>query len=263
MQIFLMTTIIFFFAILMTMAGRGGGNYYVLTLALFSVPMHEAATTGQLILFVCAISATFIFGKKHTIEWKLFLFIGAQTTIFAFLGGYFSNYFSGQTLKYVFSFFLLIASLLMFKPIGKSGKNKNSTSWYYWCFKTKIQLYEINLIITIPLICATGFFAGMVGVSGGSFLIPLMVLICRTPMKNAVGTSIALVSATAFTGFIGHTISGHFNYEIALPVVIGAAIGGIIGSSFVIKTKPKILKQLFAITNLGAAIIMYINAYIN
>ena len=96
----------------------------------------------------------------------------------------------------------------------------------------------------------------MVGISGGSFIVPLLVLWCHVPMKNAVGTASSLVAVSAITGFMGHAVSGHFDYRIAVPFTIGGAIGGLIGGSVALKTKPAILKILFAITTLVAAIIM-------
>ena len=60
MNIFFIAVIIFFIAILMTMTGRGGGNFYVITLVLFGVGMHEAATTGQFILFISSLAAILI-----------------------------------------------------------------------------------------------------------------------------------------------------------------------------------------------------------
>ena len=128
--------------------------------------------------------------------------------------------------------------------------------------ETKKQKYIINLSISIPVVCLTAFFAGMVGVSGGSFLVPLMVLAFGVPMRIAVGTSITLVAATAFSGFLGHISSGSFDYKLALPLVAGAAVGGVLGGKIALKTKPKNLKLLFALTALGAAIIMFINACI-
>jgi uncharacterized membrane protein YfcA len=259
MHTFEITAIIFIIATVMTMTGRGGGSYYVFVLAIFSTPMHEAATTGQLILFTSAIFASFIFGKKRIVEWKLFFFIGLQTTIFAFLGGYFSGYFSGQVLKYIFSFFMLLASISMLKSFKKLD-NKKLDGWNYWRIETKKQEYVVNLTMAIPVICLTAFFAGMVGVSGGSFLVPLMVLAFGVPMRIAVVTSITLVAATAFSGFLGHVFSGGFDYKLALPLIAGAAIGGMLGGKIALTTNPTKLKQVFALTALGASIIMFINA---
>ena len=75
-------------------------------------------------------------------------------------------------------------------------------------------------------------------------------------MKNAVGTASSLVAVSAITGFMRHAVSGHFDYRIAVPFTIGGAIGGLIGGSVALKAKPAILKILFAITTLVAAIIM-------
>jgi len=262
MNILFIALIIFLIAILMTMTGRGGGNFYVITLVLFGFGMHEAATTGQFILFISSLAATLIYGRKRVVEWKLVLFIGLIIAIAAFCGGYFSSYFSGKTLKFIFSFFLLIAAFLMLRPVKKTEILGNVQRLFYWHLKSGAQDYLINLKLAVPIIIATGFGAGMVGVSGGSFLVPLMVLACSVPMRIAVGTATTLVSITAFMGFIGHALTGHFDPRIAVPVALAGALGGIIGGKIALKTKPAKLKLLFAYTTLAASIIMVVNALV-
>lgn len=259
MNILLILIIIFLIAILMTMTGRGGGNFYVLTLVLFGISMHEAATTGQFILMVSSLSATLLFGKNRTVEWKLVFTIGGLTAISAFFGGFLSDYVEGEVLKYIFSFFLLIAALLMLRPVNQANQDKKDLRGY-WHLNSGNHNYAINLKLAIPLVIATGFGSGMVGVSGGSFLVPLMVLACNVPMKIAVGTSTTMVFGTALMGFLGHTLSGHFDSSIAIPLAVAAAIGGLIGGKIALKTKPKKLKLLFAFTTFAAALVMVINA---
>ena len=261
MNLIIMLTVIFSIALLMTMTGRGGGNFYVLALVLSGISMHESASSGQFILFVSSISATLIFGRGRHIEWKLVFFIGSLTAFAAFFGGLLSQYFTGQTLKFIFSFFLLIAALLMFRPVSEK-KADSMKKMGFWNLKSGENEYIINLKIAIPIVIATGFGAGMVGVSGGSFLVPLMVLACGVPMNLAVGTSTTMVAGTAFMGFLGHMISGHFVPNTAIPLSIAAAIGGMLGGTFAIKTKPNYLKFLFAFTTLAASIVMVINAFI-
>lgn len=262
MNLIIMLLIIFSIALLMTMTGRGGGNFYVLALVLSGISMHESASTGQFILFISSISATLMFGRGRHIEWKLVFFIGSLTAFSAFFGGLFSQYFSGKTLKFIFSFFLMVAAILMFRPVSeKNIYNKKKAG--FWNFKSGENRYIINLKVAIPIVIATGFGAGMVGVSGGSFLVPLMVLACGVPMNLAVGTSTTMVAGTAFMGFLGHMVSGHFVPKIAIPLSFAAAIGGLLGGSFAIKTKPEFLKILFAVTTLAASIIMIINAIVS
>ena len=48
MTTWILALIIFAIAATMTMTGRGGGNFYVLAIALSGTGMHVAATTGQI-----------------------------------------------------------------------------------------------------------------------------------------------------------------------------------------------------------------------
>ncbi len=260
MKIILLSFIVFFIALTMSMTGRGGGNFYVLTLALFGFSMHTAATTGQFILFITSLSSAVIFKKGKTVSFPLALLFGIFTSSMAFLGGFLSHIFSGTQLKIIFGILLSIAGIgMMFSPDKKSNISGNKLG--FWKLKTGEEVFVVNLWVSIPIVMITGFFAGMVGVSGGSFLVPLMVLASGVPMKIAVGTSSVMVSATALFGFMGHLVNGHFDFYSAIPIAISAAIGGILGGKMALKTKSKYLKMIFAITTILASIVMFINAF--
>jgi len=112
------------------------------------------------------------------------------------------------------------------------------------------------LWIAVPVAVITGFAAGMVGVSGGSFLVPLMVLACGVPMSVAVGTALVLIAVTAMMGFTGHAIQGDFYLMHALPLAALTTAGGVIGGRFALKAKPVNLKKVFAYTNWLATLFM-------
>ncbi len=258
-KIALVCAIIFALAVLMTMTGRGGGNFYVLTLVLAGLPMHEAASTGQFILFVTALAAAFIFKRARVLSIKLAIFLGSITASMAFLGGLAAHLLSGRSLKLVFSALLVVAGILMlFRVEGRSRHERHAPG--FWNLRQGSDLYVINLWVAVPLAMATGLFAGMVGVSGGSFLVPLMVLGCGVPMHVAVGTASAMVATTALAGFIGHAIEGAFNPTWALPAAAVTIAGGAIGGRIALRTKPRFLKTLFAVTTLAAAVVMLLNA---
>jgi len=256
MNIWILGLIIFGIAALMTTTGRGGGNFYVLALALAGIGMHEAATTGQFILIASSMTATFFFGKKKVTDWKLVLLIGGMTLVSAFLGGFFSDVFDGQILKIIFAVFIAIASILMLRPV-KEGPKQNSK--YRVKLNSGAITYHINLFIFIPIVLITGFVSGMVGISGGSFLVPLMVLAVGVPMHIAVGTSTTLVMITASAGFLGHLSTGHFDPSLALPLAVAGAIGGYLGTHMTVNIPSKKLKLIFAGTSLLAALIMVLN----
>ena len=235
-KIMIVAFIIFMLATVMTMTGRGGGNFYVLTFVLAGVPMHEAATTGQFILFTTALAASLIFHKHKVLSIPLALFIGLIMIGMAFAGGFLAYLFTGFALKIVFSILLVIAGIVMLFPVKERPKPIRHRVGF-WHLQAGDDVYVINLWLVIPIILATGFCAGMVGISGGSFLVPLMVLACRVPMRVAVGTASVLVATTAFSGFLGHALQGSFNPFYAVPIAAVTIIGGILGGNIAIKTK--------------------------
>jgi uncharacterized protein len=249
----ILASIIFVIAVVMTMTGRGGGNFYVLALVLSGIGIHESATTGQFILICSSLTATIFFGKKKVVDWKLVLLIGSMTLISAFLGGFYAHKLDAAFLKIIFAIFIFLASLLMLKPVKQET---TTTKRYRINLKSVNTTYRIHLIIVIPVVLITGFVSGMAGISGGSFLVPLMVLIMGVPMKIAVGTSTTLVLITATAGFLGHVSTGHFNIEMSIILAVAAIIGSLFGTRLTIKANPKILKIVFATTSMIAAFIM-------
>lgn len=259
MNIVIIGIIIFAIAVVMTMTGRGGGNFYVLVLVIVGQAMHQAATSAQFILMLTAFAGMLVFQKNKTVDWKLALIIDPPTDIMAFVGGYFSGYASNLLLKLILAGLLLTAGFLMIIKIREQPIH-TTKKFGYWNRNFQGQSYVVNLWYTIPITAIAGLAAGAVGISCGSFKVPLMVLLCGVPMRIAVGTSSAMVAATAIMGFIGHATQGHFDPKSAIPFAVIAVLGGLIGGKFAMKTKPEKLKQIFAYTTLAAALFMIFNA---
>ncbi|SHH36448.1 sulfite exporter TauE/SafE family protein [Tepidibacter thalassicus] len=257
-SIVLMSVIILIIAISMSMVGKGGGNFYVLTMVLAGISIHNAATTSQLIMMGTSIASMIIFNKHKKVDWKLALIIDPPTDIMAFVGGYFAGNIEATILKWMFAILLIVISIFMLISV-KEKTIEQTDKLGYWNRTFGEYKYTVNLWLALPITAIVGFFAGAIGISGGAFKIPLMVILCGIPMEIAVGTSSAMVAVTALMGFIGHSINGDFSPQLAIPLTVVAVIGGLIGSKYAIKSKPKNLKKVFALTNLLAAIIMIIN----
>lgn len=259
MNLSVIIIIIFAIAILMTMTGRGGGNFYVLVLVAAGQAMHQAAASAQFILILTALAGMLIFQKHKRVDWKLALVIDPPTDIMAFVGGYFSAYASNVALKLILAGLLILAGFLMLinlrdRPLHRGKK------FGYWHRNFQGENYVVNLWLTIPITALAGLAAGAVGISCGSFKVPLMVLLCGVPMGIAVGTSSAMVAATAVMGFLGHASQGHFEAGWAVPFAAVAVLGGLIGGKFAIKTRPASLKKIFAYTTFAASLFMIFNA---
>ncbi|MBW1699796.1 MAG: sulfite exporter TauE/SafE family protein [Deltaproteobacteria bacterium] len=250
---------VFVIAALMAMTGRGGGNFYVPLLAAGGAPTHQAATTGQCILFSTAVAASLVFQKNRTIDWKLAVIIDLPTALMALIGGYYAHLLPGGSLKLIFAGLLVIVGFLMFQAVGEQSFSRRKR-FGFWQRKFGKYEYTVNLWLALPITAATGLVAGMAGISGGSFKVPLMVLACGVPMRITVGILSAMVAATALMGFIGHSAAGDFNASWVIPMSGSAVIGGLVGGAFSLNTKPESLKKIFAYTTLGAAAFMILNS---
>lgn len=256
MDIWILAVIIMLIAFLMTMTGRGGGNFYVLTLILSGISMNLSASTGQFILMSSSLMATILFSKQKMNHWKLIILLGGLIFISAISGGFFGHYFNEKMLKAIFAVIMFLAALLMFR---KPKQHLKSDHKWIISLKSNDEEYHVNLLVTVPIVLLTGFLSGMVGVSGGSFLVPLMLLTMSIPMHIAVGTSTTLVTISAAAGFFGHLGAGVFDFHLAIPLALAGIIGGFAGAKMALNSKPKNLKYLFAGTQLAASIIMIIN----
>lgn len=260
MKILLTSIAVLVIASVMAMTGRGGGNFYVPMLVAAGLPIHQAAANGQLILLFAAVTAMLVFHKRKMVDWKLALVIDPPTDIMAFVGGYLSGWVGGATLKLCLATLLTAAGFLMLFRVRKRAVGRQRRLGF-WHRNFGGEDYVVNLWFAVPITAAAGLAAGAVGISGGSFKVPLMVLLCGVPMRVAVGTSSAMVAVTALMGLLGHTSAGHLDLGFAVPLACVAALGSLIGGNLALKTKPKALKAVFAYTTLAAALFMALNAF--
>jgi len=258
-EYFLMAAILII-SITMAMVGKGGGNFYVIAIVLSGVSMHQAASSSQAIMLATSLAAMLVFMKSKKIDWKLALIIDPATDVMAFVGGYFSSRITGTSLKTVFAICLILVSIFMLIKV-KEKHISETKRFGYWHREFGGYKYTVNLWIALPITALVGLFAGAVGISGGAFKIPLMVMLCGIPIEIAIGTSSAMVAVTALMGLLGHSLNGNFDINYAIPLVILALIGGLIGGKLALRNKPKNLKVIFALTNLIAAIVMLINIF--
>jgi uncharacterized membrane protein YfcA len=229
-----------------SLIGQGGGVLYVPVLLALGMTVHDAATTSLFVIVATSISAAIIYRKRRTVDWKLALAIEPPTIALAFVGGLLANSIDATVLKYVFAGVLILASFLMLRPVKGNG-DAESSGWGRWKRSLGEKNYTVRLPGLMPLTAAAGFVAGMIGVSGGIFKLPAMVLIGRVPMRVAIGTSSLMVAATALAGLAGHVTGGSFNIIEAMPLAAAAFVGGRVGSSLSGRVKAPALKTFFAV----------------
>lgn len=111
-------------------------------------------------------------------------------------------------------------------------------------------------VIIIGLIA--GMVSGFFGLGGGIVFVPAMVMLLKFDQHTAHGTSLMVIIPTALFGTITYSISGYFNLEVALWVVIGGMTGAYIGAWAANKLSAQRLRAFYALFLATIAIKMII-----
>ena len=100
----------------------------------------------------------------------------------------------------------------------------------------------IEIIIGI----AAGILGGM-GIGGGTILIPSLVIALGISQQVAQGTNLVYFIPTAISALIIHLKNKKLSFVVFIPLVIGGAIGAIIGSKFAISIEQNMLRKIFGV----------------
>ncbi|MBE0415349.1 MAG: sulfite exporter TauE/SafE family protein [Dehalococcoidia bacterium] len=71
--------------------------------------------------------------------------------------------------------------------------------------------------------------AGLTGVGGGVFLVPLMVGLLGVAQHQSHGTSLAVIFFIALVGAITYATLGHIPGNMDWALILGLALGGLVG----------------------------------
>lgn len=180
--------------------GLGGGLvvvpglFYVFTkesVVASSMAMHMATGTSLAIMIFTSLSAVRFHHKKSDIRWLLFRKLWAGLIAGALLGVIAAFFIPSEWLQSIFSFYLLFIAWKLF--VNRNQKKKKSFDHYVW---DKI----ISLLV--------GFFSSLLGIGGGSMMIPYLIQKGVPIQKTA---SIAALSSltVALAGTLGVMLGGY------------------------------------------------------
>ncbi|MDO4789676.1 MAG: sulfite exporter TauE/SafE family protein [Porphyromonas sp.] len=122
-------------------------------------------------------------------------------------------------LMLLFAVLMLAASVSMIRPTGKNKKTTTNRQ------STKQFPYALILLEGVVV----GTLTGLVGAGGGFLIIPALVILGGLPMKQAIGTSLVIISAKSLLGFLGENNLLGLNWALLLSVTAFAIVGIFIG----------------------------------
>ena len=93
----------------------------------------------------------------------------------------------------------------------------------------------------------TGIGSGMLGIGGGSILVPVLLFIFGLSIKEAIGTSLCIIVLTAISAIIVHWKEKQVNLKLAIVMTLTGVIGAQLGSYLNKITPDNIIKLIFTI----------------
>ncbi len=203
---------VFFVAILYSSVGHGGASGYLAVMALFAIaPEITRPTALTLNLFVASI-ATVQYYRAGYFSWRLFLPFAAASIPMAYIGG--TIQLPTNVYKIVLGVVLLLAAVRL-----------------AWNFAGEDETSEPPIWLALIIGAVLGMLSGLVGVGGGIFLTPLLLLLHWAGAKKAAAVSALFIFVNSAAGLIG---AWPQMPPLPTPVwawILAAIGGGIIGST--------------------------------
>ena len=213
---FILSFLFFLTAILYSSVGFGGGSTYLALLLIWGVPYQVFPIIALSCNIIVVSGNCFNYIKAGNINVKLLSPFLISSVPFAFIGG------SLQLDKSFFEILLFIiltlaglSLLLKFRSFDESQEVNNNIP--------KVTSFLIGGSI--------GFVSGVVGIGGGIFLSPVLLLIRAGKTKHIATTASLFILINSISGLIGQSTKGFifteiFNYwSLFLLVLIGGQLG--------------------------------------
>ena len=208
-------------AMLYASVGHGGASGYLAVLSLTAYASNDSIWLKQhawsLNLIVAGI-AFLAYKKSGYFSWKLTLPFVIASIPAAMIGGYLK-------IDHAVYDTLLSVTLVFAAWRLLTIKNKESKE----VFIDPPDFY-ISLIVGFVI----GLLSGIIGVGGGIFLSPIILLFRWGDAKTTAGVAAAFIWVNSASGLIGNSISGQLVLDgaVLLPFAIAVMVGGMIGSRF-------------------------------
>jgi len=197
-------------ALLYSCVGHAGASGYLAAMALAGVAEQVMKPTALTLNIAVALIATFQFARAGAFSWRLFWPFAVASIPLAFVGGHIQL--SGPIYRAILAVALLVAAVRLI--VAWPARPTRS------------------LPIPIAIVCggAIGLLSGMVGVGGGIFLSPLILLAGWADVRTTAGVSAAFILVNSIAGLAGDLrVSGSLP-GVAPLWAVAAVTGGLTGS---------------------------------
>jgi uncharacterized membrane protein YfcA len=229
-------------AALYSSVGHGGASGYLAILSLTSFASMQTDWLKQQAWFLNLIVASIAFWHYqkagfHNLRLTLPLIIVSIPA--AFLGG-------DLFVEGVIYDSLLSATLIW-------------AAWRLWKIRhndEEMEIQTVDLVKTVPVGVGIGFLSGIIGVGGGIFLSPILLLNRWAKPKVVAATAAIFIWVNSAAGLAGAALSGRWmlEFDTLIPFAVVVLVGGFIGARYGAEVAPqKFIRKLLVFVLILAA----------
>ncbi|MCM2263945.1 MAG: sulfite exporter TauE/SafE family protein [Desulfuromonadales bacterium] len=208
----LLAVCIFVVAMLYASVGHGGASGYLATMALFSLHPAALKPTALVLNIVVAGVGTWLYCTAKQFSWRLFWPFAITSIPASFLGGCFNL--PPHLYRPFLGVVLLFAAWRLFvRTERREG-----------------EICPPRLPVAMAVGAVLGFASGLIGVGGGIFLSPLMVLLGWARVREVSGIAALFILVNSAAGLLGHVSSLQQIPGYAPLLAVMALAGGTLGA---------------------------------
>jgi uncharacterized membrane protein YfcA len=223
--------------------GTGGGVIIVpLMTETLRVRQHEAHGTSLIAVVFTSVAGSVIYYLHGSEDLAAAAVLAGMALITVRFGAKYCCFLPEVTLKKYFGIFLLVVALVfILKPFVPYIMEEVPPVWVRW-------------IVLVLLGALTGFISGMMGVGGGSFMVPVMVIFAGITQHIAQGVSLLAMIPASTVGAWTHWQRGNIRANRLPGLAAGVLTGVFVGASFAHLIPERELRFIYTILLLYTAL---------
>jgi uncharacterized protein len=199
-------------AALYSCVGHGGASGYIAVMMIFGLLPDVIKPTALMLNILVSAIAAFQFYRAGYFRWSLFWPFACTSIPCAYVGGYFVL--SGDVYKLAVGITLMFSAMRL---LVRSPLQKN-------------ELKTLSLPLSLSVGAVIGLASGLIGVGGGIFLSPLLILLGWAGVKETAAVSAFFILVNSGAGLLGHMNAAQNIPPVALVIAAAAVSGGLAGS---------------------------------
>ncbi len=216
------------------LVGLGGGVIMIpLMVGVSKMTQHRAHGTSLVALVFTGVSGAVTYALKGSVDLTASLLIAATAIFTARGGARFAHALPEWKLKRSFGGFLVFVSALLLMKPSLSHLANPVTGW-------------AKIVVLLLTGLFTGFLSGMMGVGGGTIMVPAMVLLAGFGQHTAQGSSLLAMVPAGAAGAFTHWRLGNVVASLLPGLIPGVLIGTYFGGSLALVLPEGTLRIIFA-----------------